>query len=315
MLLSGFLCTACSFSSPEKQMERLADQYNERIISNYQMLFGMGMIYFSNHENANVKKEYFNRMIISGYSSWVLHYYLAETEKIKTDEDKNIILSALRKGNHYDMAKEFLFFFSGQHFERLQHLVDLGDSLDYFNRTVYGEAGAGAGAFSRRGNFFASQGENDMATLDLNRSLHLDPCGEEALFRRIVILFDRENTNEIIRLLNNCPDNDAYGYEHWRTVFYQLAMDVESVNNSNESENDKLFRLANMYVNNGFERIALRNSAKLVGSNQDNPDYLALHAFVYYRLGDRRMATRYIDKAENITGRNSRLRVLIEQMD
>ncbi len=315
MFLSGFLWTACSIRSADKQMEKLARQYDEKTISNYQMLFGMGTVYFSNPENENVKKEYFSRMIVSGYSSWVLHYYLAEPGKINNDVDKNIILSALQNGNHYDMAKEFLHFFSGQHSERLRHIVDLGDSLEYFNKMVYGEAGAGAGAFSRRGNFFALRGENDMATVDLNRSLHLDPCGEEALFRRIVILFDRQNTNEIIRLLNNCPDNDVQENEQWRAVFYQLARDVESVNHSDENDNDKLFRLANLYLNNGFERLALRESAKLVRSNQDNPDYLALHAFVYYRLGDRRMATRYIDKAENITGRNSRLRVLIEQMD
>ena len=313
MLLSGFLWTACSFSSPGKQMEKLARQYDEKTISNYQMLLGMGTVYFSNPENVNVKKEYFSRMIVSGYGSWVLHYYLAEPEKIKNDTDKNIILSALLEGNHYDMAKEFLHFFRGQYFERLQHIVDLGDSLDYFNETVYGEDGASA--FAGRGGFFALRGEDDMATVDLNRSLRLDPCGEEALFRRILILFDRENTNEIIRLLNNCPGNDAQDHQQWRAVFYQLARDVESVHHSGDSDNDKLFRLSNLYLNSGFERLALRNSGKLVRSDQDNPDYLALHAFVYYRLGNKRMATRYIDKAENITGRNSRLRVLIEQMN
>lgn len=309
ILFSALIVVSCTLRSPEAQMQKLIGQYNARVITNYQMLLGIGTLYHSNPENYEIKKEYFNRMIISGYASWALHYYLAEPERIKNNEDHKLILFAIRQGNHYDLAKEFLQYLD---MPQLRKSVAVADSLKYFNNAIADNQAVTA--YDGRAGFFTSLGEQDMANMDINNSLQLDPCGEDALFRKLLILFDRENTKEVIRTLERCPGNGQPDRPEWRQAFYQLAGDIENVTASAESENDKLFRLTNLYLDYGFERLALRKSEKLTELNQDNADYLALHAFVYYRLNNKPMAVKFIDMAESITGQTSRLRTLIEQM-
>jgi tetratricopeptide (TPR) repeat protein len=311
ILFSLTILSACSLKDPESQIRKLAAQYQGKQITNLHMLFEMGKLYHDNPENHFIKQEYFNRMIISGYASWVLHYYKASPEKIKTDQDESLILFALNKGNHYDIAGEFKEYFSGGNALALEAIIKSGTRLDTLNMQIL--IGSGPESYARRGAFFAEMGVIEIASLDLNKSMRQDPCNEEALYQRSLILFDRENTGEIVRLLARCPQtpND----KEWRSVFYQLAKDVEDVNRTTDESRDKLFRLANLYVNNGFAEIALRKSDQLIKENPGMPDYLALHAFVYFRLGNKSRALFYIDEAESLSGRSSRLRSLIEQMD
>jgi tetratricopeptide (TPR) repeat protein len=290
-------------------MHELAGQYRGKVISNYQMLLGMGEIYHANPENEEIRTDYFNRMIISGYASWVLHYYLADPGKIRSDADKNLILFAIRKGNHYNLTKEFL-----PHFDpvQLKPLLVLGDSLDYFNRLI--EKEMTAEALSGRGLFFSSLGAPEMANMDVNMSLKKDPCGNDALFAKLLNLFDRENTREVLRMLEQCPGNVGSGRQGWKDVFYRLAADIESLKGKDLPENERLFRLTNLYLNSGLEKNALREATRLTESFPGNGDYLALLAFIYYRMNNKQLATKYLDMAENSSGQTSRLRTLIEQM-
>lgn len=308
-----FLCLislhACSLRSPEAAMQNLAGQYAGNAISNYQMLLGMGEIFHAHPDNKEIRMDYFNRMIISGYASWVLHYYLAEPEKIASDADRKMILFAIRRGNHYNMAKKFLPLFDPM---QLKPLLALGDSLYYYNTLVAEERTASD--FSRRGRFFSSVGEQEMASMDLDRSLRLNPCENDALFGKVLILIDRGNTREVIRMLEKCPGKESSGRQEWKEAFLRLAFDIEEVLGSDFAENERLFRLTNLYLNSGFENLALRNATKLTESFQGNADYLALRAFVYYRMNNKQQALKYLDMAENISGQTSRLRTLINQM-
>jgi tetratricopeptide (TPR) repeat protein len=311
ILFSLTILSACSMKDPESQVRKLTAQYQEKQITNLHMLFEMGKIYYKNPDNSFVKQEYFNRMIISGYTSWVLHYYKTSPEKIKTETDESLILFALNKGNHYDIAWKFKEYFSEKNAAALEGIIISGTKLDSLNMDIW--TGSRPDSYARRGAFFAGKGAVEIASLDLNKSVKLDPCNEEALYQRSLILFDRENTGEIVRILTRCPQTAID--KEWRQVFYQLAKDVEDVNRSGDTNRDKLFRLANLYVNNGFAEIALRKSDQLIRDHPGTPDYLALHAFVFYRLGNKNRALFYIDEAESLSGRSSRLRNLIEQMD
>jgi tetratricopeptide (TPR) repeat protein len=311
ILFSLTILSACSLKDPESEMQKLASHYQAKEITNLHMLFEMGKLYYANPENSFIKQEYFNRMIISGYASWVLHYYKASPEKIKTNTDETLILFALNKGHHYELAGEFSRYFSDKNLVTLESIHATGARLDSLNRAIMN--GPAPGLHARRGELFATMGAMELSNFDLNKSMQMDPCNKEALYQRSLILFDKENTGEIIRLLARCPQTaeDA----EWREVFFQLAKDVEELNSSTDETRDKLFRLANLYVNNGFAEIALRKSDQLIRDNPGKPDYLALHAFVYYRLGNKSRALFYIDEAESLSGRSSRLRSLIEQMD
>jgi tetratricopeptide (TPR) repeat protein len=309
VLFSAISLQACSFRSPEAAMQNLAQQYAGKAISNYQMLLGMGEVYHANPDNEKIRMDYFNRMVISGYASWVLHYYLADPEKINSDADKKQILFALRRGNHYDLAEKFLPFFDSN---QLKPLLALGDSLYYYNTLVAEEMTASD--FSGRGRFFSSIGEQEMASMDIESSLRLDPCGNDAIYGKLLILFERENTREVIRMLEGCPGNDGSGRQEWKDVFYRLAIDIEEAKGSDVAENDRLFRLANLYLNSGFEHLALRKATKLTEIYPGNADYLALRAFVHYRMNNKQLALKYLDMAENISGQTSRLRTLIDQM-
>lgn len=296
---------------PETRVEKLIEQYQNKQIANVQLLLGLGELYQANKDNELVKSEYFNRMIISGYGAWALHYYLAAPEKIADNQDEKIILFALRKGNHFAMAKKFNDYFSSGGSEKLQELINLSDSLVFYNDMVSQKGEAVA--YANRGRFFSAVGADDVSGIDLTTSLKADPCNPDGLFQRALALFDRENTKEVIRIIGNCHNHP--NQPEWMQVFEQLARDIEAVIASADSETERLYQLANLYVNNGFSTIALRKSGRLIQLESDRADYLALHAFVYYRMGDKRMATRYLNDAEAISGSTSRLRSMIEQME
>jgi len=292
-------------------MQLLADKYSSKKITNLQMLLEMGKVYLNNPENIKVKTDYFNRMIISGYTSWVLHHYLSNHKNNISAEDQKIILFALSQGNHYDLAKEFADRFDGNYKEKLKEIILINDSLNIFSQMLRnGETEKG---YSYRGNLFARIGEKEMAAFDLDRALGFEPCNPDALFRRALVLFEKEQNLEIIRLLNECKNITPK--PDWFDIFYTVAGEAEKIQKSTEPKNDKFFKLANLYVNNGFNDLALRNSNKLIEIDPNNPDYLALQAFIHYRKGNKSLALQFISQAENRSGQKSRLREMIEQMN
>lgn len=311
--LLACLMLACASGRPEARFDRLSRQYSEKSISNYQMLLGMGELFLANPDNNYIRDGYFNRMIISGYSSWVLHYFLSDRERIKSQAEQKIILFALSRGRQYHLADEFTGQFDEPQRAQLESMHALGDSMKLLNETVL--LFKTADALSARARFLNALGEDEMAAIDLGATMKADPCHQEALFQKILILISQENTREIIRTLDSCSEMEAAGNQEWNAVFHKLASDIEAVKNTTIPENEKLFQLANLYVNSGFPEIAARKSAELVSKQNNNPDYLALHAFVNYRLGDKQAALKFLNEAEAITGRTSRLRSLVEAME
>jgi hypothetical protein len=67
-------------------------------------------------------------------------------------------------------------------------------------------------------------------------------------------------------------------------------------------------------VNNGFPEIVLRKSKELLKRNYDNPDYLALQAFIFCRINKKEQVLEYSTEAERITVKSSRLKQMIEEM-
>lgn len=307
----SFLIVSCSWKNPEAKMQQLATDYNKKKITNLTMLLEMGQIFLDEPQNINIRKDYFNRMIISGYASWVLHYYLTRPEMVKSEEDQKIILFALNSGNHYNLGRKFLNLLSDSYLDELNKIMTFADTLDSLNNLVAIEKSAQA--FALRSSFFVERGEVEMSKIDLNRSFSFDPCSQEAIYQKAVMLFDEENTSDILKLFNRC--NDVANDQKWMSVFINLAQEVEKVKGSDKTENEKLFELANLYVNNGFPVIALRKSEVLVMDNPQNANYLALHAFVYYNMGDKNKALKFIIEAEELSGQRSKLRTMIEQMN
>lgn len=305
------LIVSCKWRKPEKEMQRLADLYESKKITNIQMLLEMGKIYRDHANLEIIKTDYFNRMIISGYTSWALHQYLANPEIPINDTDKKLILFALTQGNHYNLAKEFISRFNVQEQSKLMEIILINDSLSRFTQMI-GCDDKDQG-YSMRGNLFARIGEMEMASFDLDRALGYDPCNAEVLFRKALVLFEKEQIREISRMLDGC--NSISPKPDWFDIFYQVASEAENIEQSSQPFNNKLFKLANLYVNNGFNELALRKSKKLLETEGNNSDYLALQAFIYYRLGNREKALQFISEAENLSGQKSKLRQLIEQMN
>lgn len=312
-LIVVLVVSSCSFSSPESRMQKFAEMYEQKKISNSQMLFEMGKIFLKNPENKTVKNEYFQRMIISGYTSHVLHYFLPGSENSLESDDMKTILYALQKGKHYNLAKEFKGIIEGEFLVKLEQFSEATDTLECYNQQI--KDNSNGASFAQRGKFFAKLGEQDLANRDLDQSMRLDPCNPDATFQKLLIHFDRENTNQVIALIENCRNEIDPTAHQWKTTFYQLAKEIEEVEKSNKTREEKLFRSANLYVNNGFPEIAHRKSQELLKTRNDNADYLALQAFIYYRMNQKNQALHFISEAERITGRSSRLKELIENMN
>jgi tetratricopeptide (TPR) repeat protein len=306
-----FFLFSCSSASPEVQMKKLADQYNSKKISNSQMLFEMGKVFHKNPENLNIRNEYFSKLIISGYSSYVLHYFLQPENKV-FKEDIQTVLLALREGKQYHLSTNLNSKFDGRLSSQLTQINEATDSISYFNQLI--KTSNNAKAFAKRGKYFIKLGESEMASYDLDLSMNMDPCNPDAIFQKALIFFDEENTEQIITLFEKCADVLNTGQAAWHEVFYQLAKNIETINKNQVSVEEKLFRQANLYVNNGFTELALRKSQELLKSNAKNPDYLALQAFIHYRMNNRNLALQFITRADNIKGEKSKLHELIERM-
>ena len=303
------LMYSCMRMSPEQEMQDLSRLYGEKKITNSQMLFEMGKIFREHQENGQVKKDYFNRLIISGYTSHIIHHYLLTQERNLQEDDMKILLFAMKEGNHYEMADLFSAKFSGNLLNQLNQMRETNDSLIYYDTVT--ERIHRAEAYLSRSGFFTRLGETEMARADIETGMAMEPCLENAVFQQALLLFQQEKTREIIGLLEKCNSI----HTDWYPVFYRLAFEIESVKNSGNPAEEKLFKQANLYVNNGFADIALRKNSELLGmKGESNPDYLALQAFIYYRLKNRKMAERYVEMAEGLTGKKTRLGEMIAEM-
>lgn len=304
------LIFSCIQENPELQMQNLARLYEEKKITNSQMLHEMGKIYLKNNDNLPVKFDYFNRLIISGYSTHVIHRYLLQPEQKTEEEDMKLLLFALNEGKNYKLAQLFRQKFSGDYLIQLNKMMETSDSIIYYDTLT--ERIHRAESYLKRSRFYTRLGEPEMAHSDSERSLVMEPCFENAVFQQSLILFQKEKTKEIISLLEQCNQI----HSDWHPVFYRLAFEIESVKNSGNTIEEKLFRQANLYVNNGFADIALKKNNELLGMvTEPNPDYLALQAFILYRLKNKNMAMKYIAEAESITGKKSRLGEMIVNME
>ncbi|MFW6351712.1 MAG: tetratricopeptide repeat protein [Bacteroidota bacterium] len=316
VFLVFFMLSCNSDEVVSEKVDSLIEAHKNKEISNFQMLLQMGTLFHKHPNHQKVRFEYLNRMIISGYASSVLHYYLADTEnRILDTKDPSIILFALEEEMQFHLAKDFLPFVDDEEINTgLREIMQMVDSLQDFDEKVRNQNSAKA--YANRGTFFMTNGEKFIADWDRQRSLKSDPCNPTALFQQAMLLFDEEKTDEIIRIMKRCqPTDEASEREKdWRNLFLQVARKVEKVKNNSVDANQQLFELANIYATNGFAEIGLRKSGALIAEQPTNPDYLAIHAFVYYQMGDKQNALKYINEAEDITQKRSRLRALIEDM-
>ncbi len=301
---------SCLKGEPLKQMEDLSKLYSDKKITNSQMLYEMGKVYLENNENQQVKYDYFNRLIISGYSTHVIHHYLLRQEEELQENDMKIVLFALNEGKHFKLADSFRKKFSAKFINQLNTMSEASDSLIYYDTLI--KRIPRAEAYLNRSRFFSRMGATDMAGADAEIVMETDPCHEDAVFQQAITLFQQEKTKNVIALLESCN----ILHTEWHPVFYKLAFEIESVKNSANSIEEKLFKQANLYVNNGFADIALRKNNELLEmKGVDNPDYIALQAFIHYRLKNKALAEKYIKDAESLTGKKSRLGEMIAGME
>lgn len=306
---------SCNNSSVvEQKTDELIKLHADNKINNLEMLIQMGIMFNEKPENSKVKKEYLNRMVVSGYSSAVLHYYLLQPERIKTDEDQKIILYAIDKGMLYQLAEKFYPYFDDKNHQLLEKYKDFNTTLNKLNDDIATEYRSDL--LAERGAFFRAVEQDIPANWDLKISSQNDPCNSQVVFQNILSLFAQEKTSSIITLLNQCNeelnDNNA---GNWKDTFKEVAESVEDIKESEMNEQERLFQLARIYSGNGFAEVGLKKSGELIRRFPENADYLAIHAFGYYQMKDKKNALKYITEAETITGTRSRLREMIEQMD
>ncbi|MBW6534824.1 MAG: hypothetical protein K0B11_07445 [Mariniphaga sp.] len=140
-------------------------------------------------------------MIVSGYASHVLHYFLLSPQKKLENNDMKTILYALQKGKHYNLAKEFKGIIEGEFSVKLEQFSEAMDTLEFYNQQI--KDNSNGASFAQRGKFYAKLCEQDLANRDLGQSMRLDPCNPDATFQKLLIHFDKENTNQVIALIEN----------------------------------------------------------------------------------------------------------------
>lgn len=308
------LLQSCYMENPELKMQKYADLYENKKISNSLMLFEMGKIFREYSDNPAVRNEYFQKMIISGYASHIIHLFLSQQEKKLTQDDMKIVLIALQKGNHYNLAEKFTGRFSGDYQNQLQKLVEVNDSVQHYNDLIKAERTAEA--YENRGRFFTRLNSAEMANIDFDKSIRLNPCNPGALFEKSLVLLNNEKTKEVTVLLGECNKNKETIQPEWYPVFYNLATEIESLKSLNLPDKELLFRQSNLYINAGFPEIALQKSKELLKSDgNSNPDYLALQGFIYFKMNNKELAMQYVSEAERISGKKSKLSAMIAKMD
>lgn len=308
------LLQSCLMENPESKMQKLANKYKNKEISNSQMLFGMGKIFRENPDNQVIRYEYFQKMIISGYASHIVHCYLDQPGKSLTVEDMEILLFALQEGNHYHLAEKFTGRFNGKYQAKLLEAAGINDSLLYYNNLV--KKNPDAEAMQKRGKFFTRLNASDIANIDLDKSIRLNPCNPGALFEKALLLINNEKTKEVTEMLEKCNQNNEATQLEWFPVIYNLAKEVESLKKSNLPKKEILFNQANLYINAGFPEIALQKSKELLKADgNNNPDYLALQGFIYFKMNNKELAMHYVSEAERISGKKSKLSSMIAKME
>jgi tetratricopeptide (TPR) repeat protein len=314
LTLCFVLMQSCLMENPERKMQKYASLYENKEITNSLMLFEMGKIFREYPDNPTVRNEYFQKMIISGYASHIIHLFLSQQEKPLTEEDMKVLIYAMQKGNQYNLAEKFTERFIGDYRNQLKKIFEVNDSVKHYNDLI--KAHSNAGAYEKRGKFFTRLNAADMANIDFDRSIRLNPCNPGAVFEKVVLQFNQENTGEVIRLLELCSQSLTTEELNWYPVFYNLAKELEAVKEQSLPEKEHLFRLANLYINNGFPELALRKSTELLKiDGNNNPDYLALQGFIYFKMNNKEQAVQYVSMAENISGRKSKLSEMIAKME
>lgn len=301
-------------TDPVQEMEKYIEQYENKAISNSRQLLELGKIFANHPRNAEVRRLYFTRMIHSGYATSVLFTYLSDPDLIASGKDHDLIINALGKGYHYNLAHDFKDFFPPGKEGKLAGLIKKEEELNRVNLQI--EKEKDAGHFTRRAVFFVEEGATNMAEIDLNEALEIDSCYADALFQKCVLQFKKDSAEKVRELLDNCLDNNLAieGQQDWKASFYELSVSAGEIKQAYSSEEDRLFNLAKLFADNNFPEIAIGKTKMLIDLAPDNADYLALQAFVYYRLGNKQKAMEFIVRAENITGKDSRLRGIIEKM-
>lgn len=316
LILAAFIVMlqSCLMENPESRMQKLSDSYKNKEISNSQMLFSMGKVFRQNPDNNAVRLEYFQKMIISGHASYILHYYMNRPGDTLGEKDMKTILFAMQKGNHYNMAEKFTPRFSDKFRAQLNEMADVNDSLRFYNNLVKNHQNAEA--FEKRGRFFTRLNATDVANLDLDKSIRLSPCNPGALYEKALLLINNEKSGELAELLEQCSSVFKGNPPQWYPVFLNLVTELKALKSLSLDYKELLFRQANLYVNNGFLELALRKTNKLLKADgNNNPDYLALQGYIYFKMNNKEMAKQYVSEAERISGRKSKLSELIAQME
>lgn len=299
---------------PVQKMEKHITQFKNKEISNSRQLLELGKIFADHQQDAEARDLYFTRMILSGYATSVLYTYLSNPELINSKTDYTLIINALGERLHYDLASDFRPFLPSEYQEQLEELIIKGEQLDLINKKLKNENDPDL--LSKRGVLFLEEGNSNIAEIDFNAALKIDSCHTEALFQKCVLQFKKDSAENVRELLDNCLDNNLAieGQQDWKASFYELSVSAGEIKQTFSSEEDRLFNLAKLFADNNFPEIALSKTKMLIDLAPENADYLALQAFVYYRLGNKPKAMEFIVRAENITGKDSKLKGMIEKM-
>ncbi len=311
VLSLAFLLSNCAMD-PSDKMNLIVSRYNEKQISNSEMLLQLGELYYNNPENVEVLKEYCYRMTISGYGSKVLTDI--HTNQIQADE--NILIPIIKNAMAYDDLYELAPLYAGQqskYASLFRPYVAVYDSLEKLNTRI-SENGR-AENYMDRGSFFKYLENDEMARYDFSYVEGINPCNADLVFQQSLSFIREEAFSDLEQLLENCGGNSAIDTSAWHLAFEQLAdtiMKLESLNLQNE---DLLFQKAKIYIENNFPDLALKKIKNLIAQNSKVPDYHALEAFIYYRTNQKSKALASLVMAETLSNnKNTRLRKLIEAM-
>jgi len=307
----AFVLTKCTMDTSDK-IERIVSNYEQKNITNSEMLLQLGELYYNNPDNDKVLKEYCYRMTISGYGSKVL----TDIHAGRIKAGKSVLASITETAMVYDGLYELAPLYAQQHSDNaflFQPYVKTYDSLKNLNRHIAAEGDADS--YLARASFFRSLEKDKMAQYDFSRVEGLNPCKSELIFQKSIQFINEEAFFDLKKLLNNCGNNSAIDTSAWYQAFELLADTIIQLESLNLDNDDLMFKKAKIYIENNFPDIALEKVRSLIAKNPEVPDYHALEAFIYYRTHQKNKALASLQLAESLSNnKNTHLRKLIEAM-
>lgn len=307
----AFLLGKCTMNSTDK-MNLIVSDYNDKIITNSEMLLQLGELYYNNPDNIEVLKEYCYRMTISGYGSKILTEI--HTGQIHADETTLIpvIENAMAYDDLYELAP--LYANNRSNYASLfRPFVVIYDSLENLNTSI--SQNRNAEAYMARGSFFRSLENDKMAKYDFSRVESLNPCNPALVFQKSIQYINKEEFSDLKKLLKNCGKYSETDTSLWYYAFENLADTIIKLESLNPGNEDLLFQKAKIYTENNFPDLALKKVSILTARNPGIPDYHALEAFIYYQTHQKNKALASLEVAEALSNKkNTRLRELIEAM-